>query len=56
MEQHSHHQILMLVGDYAEELEVYVPFQALTMVGFTVHAVSPGKKNGDKIKLAIHDF
>ena len=46
----------MLVGDYAEELEVYVPFQALTMVGFKVHAVSPGKKVGDKVKLAVHDF
>ena len=52
----SNQQILMLVGDYAEELEVYVPFQALTMVGFAVHAVSPDKKEGDKVKLAVHDF
>jgi protease I len=33
-----------------------VPFQALQMVGHTVHAVCPGKKAGDKIKTAIHDF
>src|SRR5476649_2451774 len=33
-----------------------VPFQALQMVGHTVHAVCPGKKSGDKIKTAIHDF
>jgi protease I len=33
-----------------------VPFQALTMVGHTVHAVCPGKKSGDKVKTAIHDF
>lgn len=49
-------QILMLVGDFVEDYEVMVPFQALTMVGHQVHAVCPGKKAGDKIKTAIHDF
>ncbi len=49
-------KILMLVGDYAEDYETMVPFQALTMVGHTVDAVCPGKKPGDKIKTAIHDF
>lgn len=49
-------KILMLVGDYVEDYEVMVPFQALQMVGHTVHAVCPGKKSGDKIKTAIHDF
>jgi protease I len=33
-----------------------VPFQALTMVGHTVHAVCPGKKAGDKVRTSIHDF
>lgn len=49
-------KILMLVGDYVEDYEVMVPFQALTMVGHTVHAVCPGKKAGDKVRTAVHDF
>jgi len=49
-------KILMLVGDFAEDYEVMVPFQALLAVGHTVHAVCPGKKRGDKIRTAIHDF
>ena len=48
--------ILMLVGDYVEDYEVMVPFQALQMVGHTVHAVCPGKKFGESIRTAIHDF
>jgi len=36
-------KILMLVGDYVEDYEVMVPFQALLMVGHQVHAVCPGK-------------
>jgi protease I len=49
-------KILMLVGDFAEDYEVMVPFQALQAVGHTVHAVCPGKKAGEKIRTAIHDF
>ena len=49
-------KILFLVGDFAEDYEVMVPFQALPMVGHIVHAVCPGKKAGEKIKTAIHDF
>jgi protease I len=49
-------KILMLVGDFVEDYEVMVPFQALQMVGHTVHAVCPGKKAGDKVRTAIHDF
>ncbi|MDX1637265.1 MAG: DJ-1/PfpI family protein [Balneolaceae bacterium] len=48
--------ILMLVGDFGEDYEIMVPFQALQMVGHTVHAVCPGKKSGDTVKTAIHDF
>jgi protease I len=43
-------KILFLIGDFAEDYEVMVPFQALTMVGHVVHAVCPGKKAGEKIK------
>ena len=49
-------KILMIVGDFVEDYEVMVPFQALLMVGHTVHAVCAGKKAGDKVKTAIHDF
>jgi protease I len=48
--------ILMLVGDYVEDYEVMVPFQALQMVGHTVHAVCPGKKKGQSVRTAVHDF
>ena len=49
-------QILFLVGDFAEDYEVMVPFQALSMLGYVVHAVCPEKKTGDTIRTAIHDF
>ncbi len=49
-------KILMLVGDFVEDYEAMVPFQALTMVGHTVHAVCPGKEAGNTVRTAIHDF
>ncbi|CAE6900171.1 MULTISPECIES: DJ-1/PfpI family protein [Pseudomonas] len=49
-------KILMLVGDYVEDYEVMVPFQALQMVGHTVHAVCPDKTSGQFVRTAIHDF
>ena len=49
-------KILMICGDYCEDYETMVPFQALQAVGHTVHAVCPHKKAGDHIKTAIHDF
>jgi protease I len=49
-------KILLVTGDFAEDYEVMVPFQALLMVGHTVDAVCPDKKAGDTIRTAIHDF
>jgi protease I len=49
-------KILQLVGDFVEDYEVMVPFQALQMVGHTVHAVCPDKKAGETVRTAIHDF
>jgi len=49
-------KILMLVGDFGEDYEIMVPFQALLAVGHTVHAACPDKKAGDAIATAIHDF
>ncbi len=49
-------KILMLVGDFVEDYEVMVPFQALQMIGHNVVAVCPDKRAGDTVKTAIHDF
>lgn len=49
-------KILMLVGDFVEDYEVMVPFQALQMVGHRVDAVCPDKQAGDKVRTAVHDF
>ncbi len=49
-------KILLFTGDFAEDYEIMVPFQMLQMTGYEVHAVCPGKKPGDTVKTAIHDF
>lgn len=49
-------KILFIVGDYVEDYEIMVPFQALAAVGHEVVAVCPDKKSGDFIRTAIHDF
>jgi protease I len=49
-------KILMLVGDYEEDFELKVPFQALQMVGHHVDAVCPGKVSGEQVRTAVHDF
>jgi protease I len=49
-------KILMLVGDFGEDYEIMVPFQALQAVGHQVHAVCPDKQAGETIRTAIHDF
>ena len=49
-------KILMLVGDFVEDYEVMVPFQALQMVGHQVDAVCPDKSAGQFVRTAVHDF
>jgi deglycase len=49
-------QILMIVGDFVEDYEVMVPFQTLRAVGHVVHAVCPGKSEGESVRTAVHDF
>ncbi|MBX9668689.1 MAG: DJ-1/PfpI family protein [Candidatus Obscuribacterales bacterium] len=49
-------RILMLVGDFVEDYEAMVPYQILIMAGHDVHTICPGKKPGDSVKTAIHDF
>ena len=48
--------ILMIVGDFGEDYEIMVPFQALQMVGHDVDAVCPEREAGETVKTAIHDF
>ncbi|MGJ5819726.1 DJ-1/PfpI family protein [Paludibaculum fermentans] len=49
-------KILMLVGDFVEDYEVMVPFQALQIAGHQVDAICPDKKAGQTVRTAIHDF
>ncbi|KAK4480045.1 hypothetical protein RD792_013102 [Penstemon davidsonii] len=51
----SQKRVLLLCGDYVEDYEVMVPFQALLAYGLSVDAVCPGKKSGDICRTAIHD-
>jgi deglycase len=48
--------LLLLAGDFVEDYEIMVPFQTLQTVGYTVHAVCPGKKAGQQVRTAVHDF
>ncbi|MEK6451426.1 MULTISPECIES: DJ-1/PfpI family protein [Myroides] len=48
--------VLMLAGDFVEDYEVMVPYQALLSVGVNVDVVCPGKKKNEVIATAIHDF
>jgi len=49
-------KVLMLVGDFAEDYETMVPFQALLMLGYEVEAVCPDKQAGEIVRTAVHDF
>ena len=48
--------LLLLAGDFVEDYEIMVPFQALQMVGHKVDAVCPGRNKGEQVRTAIHDF
>lgn len=49
-------KILIITGDFVEDYEIMVPFQALQMIGYEVHAVCPNKTAGDTVRTAVHDF
>ena len=49
-------KVLMLAGDFTEDYETMVPFQALQVLGYQVDVVCPEKKAVDIIRTAIHDF
>ena len=49
-------KILILTGDFVEDYEVMVPFQALKAIGHEVDVVCPDKAAGDFIRTSVHDF
>lgn len=49
-------KILLLAGDYVEDYEAMVPFQAMLSVGLKVDAIAPDRKKGDTVPTAVHDF
>lgn len=49
-------KVLLLVGDFVEDYEAMVPFQAMGAIGIEVDAIAPDRKNGDSVPTAIHDF
>src|SRR5690625_978903 len=49
-------KVLMFAGDFVEDYEIMVPYQALSSVGCEVDVICPGKKKGDTVATAIHDF
>jgi protease I len=49
-------KVLMITGDFVEDYENMVPFQALMAMGHEVAAVCPDKVSGEMIATSIHDF
>ena len=49
-------KVLLLVGDYVEDYEAMVPFQAMESIGIEVDTVAPDRKKGDVVPTAVHDF
>jgi protease I len=49
-------KILMLVGDFTEEYEIFVFHQGMEAVGHHVDIVCPDKKAGQILHTSLHDF
>lgn len=49
-------KVLLIVGDYVEDYEAMVPFQAMGSIGIEVDAIAPDRKKGDVVPTAVHDF
>ena len=49
-------RLLMIVGDFGEDYEIMVPYQALEAVGHEIDAVCPDREAGETVKTAVHDF
>jgi protease I len=49
-------RILMLIGEYSEEYEIFVVQQALEALGHTVDIICPETRKGDRVTTSVHDF
>ena len=49
-------KILMLVGDFTEEYEIFVFDQGMEAIGHEVDIVCPDKKAGELLHTSLHDF
>lgn len=49
-------KVLLLAGDFNEDMEIFFPFQAMQLLGHTVHAVCADKKKGEVLATCVHDF
>jgi protease I len=49
-------RVLMLVGEFSEEYEIFVFQQALEAVGHQVDIVCPATAQGYRLKTSVHDF
>lgn len=49
-------KVLLIVGDFVEDYEAMVPFQAMGSIGIEVDAIAPDRKKGDVVPTAVHDF
>ena len=49
-------RVLMLVGEFSEEYEIFVFQQALEAVGHKVDIVCPDTAKGYRLKTSVHDF
>lgn len=48
--------VLMIVGDFVEDYEAAVPIWILESHGIRTITASPGRRAGDRVITAIHDF
>ena len=49
-------RILMLIGEYSEEYEIFVFQQAMEAVGHTVDIICPETTAGTRVTTSVHDF
>jgi protease I len=49
-------KVLMLIGEYSEEYEIFVVQQALEAVGHSVTIICPETNKGDRVTTSVHDF
>ncbi|MEP1207745.1 MAG: DJ-1/PfpI family protein [Rhizobiaceae bacterium] len=48
--------ILMLIGEYSEEYEIFVVREALKAVGHKVDIICPDTRAGERVRTSVHDF